>query len=281
MVVNEQDIAQLQSMGFSASQARECLVAANGNMEIAINYLLSGGPPPPAPAPARAPAGAKSTGDEGSTSSGDIIGCHMSQYSVPEGRSACTCIALAAASNFLQHQYVDADFLVNMIGTGVQNYQTLQSDSGGGSIEHMSGEEVMQKDRMGLFKVKGAGSGGVRQGILSNDMDHPLGLKSLLQGLRHEQHHSEWMAILMTKTPETVLLCFSPDSVSPPSYWLIDSHPRPQFGVDSAYAKMHPTLDSLLLTLQAIFPATDLGPDIPEMMAMMYNSFDLYPLMKA
>jgi hypothetical protein len=60
---------------------------------------------------------------------------------------------------------------------------------------------------------------------------------------------------------------------------LIDSHPRAaHLGADGSYAKPHPNLVSLLQSLQAIFPPTELGPDIPEMMAMMYNSFDMYPL---
>jgi hypothetical protein len=139
----------------------------------------------------------------------------------------------------------------------------------------LSAEEVLQQDSGSqLFHVQNLG---IRQGILSANPHHPLGLESLLQILREEER-SEWMCVLMTKPPETVLLCFPPDTVSPSSYWLIDSHPRPQLGVSSAYAKLHPTLDSLVMSLQAIFPCTDLGPDIPEMMAMMYNSFDLYPL---
>jgi hypothetical protein len=141
----------------------------------------------------------------------------------------------------------------------------------------LSAEEVLQQEQGKLlFPVQSIGAS-IRQGVLSNDPDHPLGLKSLLEGLRQEQY-SEWMVILMTKTPETVLLCFPPNSVSPSSYWLIDSHPRPQLGVDTAYAKIHPDLTSLYLSLQAIFPCTDLGPDVSEMMAVMYNSFDLYPL---
>ena len=45
-----------------------------------------------------------------------------------------------------------------------------------------------------------------------------------------------------------------------------------------AYAKLHDNLNDLIDTIQIIFPPTALDPDIPEMMAMMYNSFDLYPL---
>lgn len=164
-----------------------------------------------------------------------------------------------------------------MITKGVDNYQTLASRSSSSNVEHLSAEEVLQQDQgKVLFPIESS-RGSIQQGVLSNDSDHPLGLKALLEDIRREQY-SDWMVILMTKTPETVLLCFPPDSASPSSYWLIDSHPRPQLGVDSAYAKIHPNLTSLCLSLQAIFPCTDLGPDVPEMIQEMYNTFDLYPL---
>jgi hypothetical protein len=34
----------------------------------------------------------------------------------------------------------------------------------------------------------------------------------------------------------------------------------------------------LIRSLEILFPPTELGSDIPEMMAAMYNSFDLYRL---
>jgi hypothetical protein len=34
----------------------------------------------------------------------------------------------------------------------------------------------------------------------------------------------------------------------------------------------------LVQSLEAIYPVTELGSDVPEMMQMMYNSFDVYPL---
>jgi hypothetical protein len=274
MPINELDIKQLMAMGFGEAQAQEGLTVSNGNLEVAVNYLLGGGIPPPpiAARPAEPPAKMESM----EAIAKGLVTCGISQYNVDNGRSACTCIALTTASNFLQNQSVDSAFLTTMIHKGVENYQSMMS--AGSSVEHLSAEEVLQKDRSNnplLFEVETVG--GIRQGVLSHDPYHPLGLMALLQGLRQESQ-TEWLAILITKTPETVLVCFPPAPVSPSSYWLVDSHPRPQLGVESAYAKLHPDLDSLALSLQAIFPCTELGPDIPEMMAMMYNSFDLYPL---
>jgi hypothetical protein len=63
------------------------------------------------------------------------------------------------------------------------------------------------------------------------------------------------------------------------SFILIDSHPRPQQfpGATEAYARLHSSLQSLIASsLQVLFPYTDLGSDVPELMAAMYNQFDLY-----
>jgi hypothetical protein len=277
MPINEHDVKQLIAMGFGEAQAQEALTVSDGNLEVAVNYLLGGGIPSASAAAAAAPPVAPAAEPPAKMESMEAIAkglvtCGISQYNVDNGRSACTCIALTTASNFLENQSVDSAFLTTMIHKGVENYQKL---SAGSSVEHLSAEEVLQTDRGNLFAVETIGD--IRQGVLSNDPHHPLGLMALLQGLRQESQ-TDWLAILITKTPETVLVCFPPASVSPSSYWLIDSHPRPQLGVESAYAKLHPDLDSLALSLQAIFPCTELGPDIPEMMAMMYNSFDLYPL---
>ena len=163
-----------------------------------------------------------------------------------------------------------------MVTEGVQIYDRLQRE---GSVEHMSAEEVLQQNApeypLQLL------DGGVRQGMVSTNpsesADHPLGFQTIL---RFCQTPDRWVAAVITKTPETVVVCLPPLSggSAPVGYVLLDSHPRPQLGAENAYGKTHESLEELCVALQAIFPATDLGPDIPEMMAMMYNSFDLYPL---
>eukprot|EP00980_Cylindrotheca_fusiformis_P013923 scaffold3618_cov129-Cylindrotheca_fusiformis.AAC.23 len=267
------DISQLTAMGFTEEKSRAALRAADGNVEAAVNYLLGAvdATASVAAAPAEAPPTILTESME--QIAGGILTCPISQYSVNNGRSACTCIALTAATDFLKNPKVNSEFLENMIHQGVRNYEALSSAS---SVEHLSAEEVLQKDQGRLFPLRSL-EGGIRQGVLSNDRDHPLGLKSILEGIRQEET-KEWIVVLITKTPETVLVCLPPDSLSPSSYWLIDSHPRSHLGAESAYAKHHTALSSLVLSLETLFPSTQLGPDIPEMMAMMYNSFDMYPL---
>jgi hypothetical protein len=275
-MASQQDLEQLTAMGFPNDSAREALAIANGNMETAVNYLL-GIEPPSTLAPAAvvaAPAEQPPVINSLEIQAGGIITCPISQYSVENGRSACTCIALTGATQFLKKPLINSEFLQLMIGNGVENYKSLSSAF---NVEHLSAEEVLQKDQGTLFPLKTIGFG-VHQGILSNDSDHPMGLRLLIQGIQEEEESNDWIVVLITKTPETVLVCLQSGSVSTSSYWLIDSHPRSHLGVESAYAKHHPSLSSLVLSLQTIFPYTDLGSDIPEMMAIMYNSFDMYPL---
>lgn len=272
----DEGVAQLSAMGFSAEQAREALTVSDGNVESAVNYILGSSSAVVAeriqaadaaePLPRNAAISAKADGG--------LLQCSRSQYSVEEGRSACTCIALTAASKFLQSPNVTTDFLEEIITEGVATYHRLNSSS---TVEHLSAEEVLRKpESCNFFPVH---SLEVRQGLLSDDFGHPLGLRAMLEAIYEGQPREQWMAVLLTKTPETVLLCFPPKAEPNPAFWLIDSHPRPQLGVNNAYAKLHPSLDGLWMSLQAIFPPTELGLDIPEMMATMYNSFDLYPLL--
>ena len=283
--MSDEAVAQLVAMGFDPGQGKLALGQSNGNLEQAVNLLLSGSP---------LDGGGSSGGGSGGGGGGSttmVVGT-ISQYSIDQGRSACTCIALTAASKTLQNANITPDLLQSMITEGVQHYQSISSSSTS-SVEHMSAEEVLQQDPNGeRFKISCLG--GPRQGVLNRDPNHEVGLRTSLQNIRRDQPPAEWMAVLLTKTPETVLLLLPPpkpseaatqagsDSNSPPLlFWLIDSHPRSaQLGTDTAYGKPHSSLGELCTSVETIFPLTDLGPDVPDMMAMMYNSFDLYPLVK-
>jgi hypothetical protein len=277
MSSNDDAIQMITAMGFDVAQAQQALQASNGNVEHAVNFLLMGGG---ASESASTGAGASASVSGASGGASKLVVGGISQYSVDDGRSACTCIALTAATKFLQSPSEDnitADSLQSMIVQGVEHYQQLSSDTAlSSSVEHLSPEEVLQHatQQFPLQMIPG----GIRQGILSPDSHHPLGLVSLLQAIRQEQPPTKWMALLMTKTPETVCLLFPPpaDSSTTGGFWLVDSHPRS--GIEGSYAKSHSSLQELGASLQMIFPCTDLGPDVPEMMATMYNSFDLYPL---
>mmetsp|Transcript_3619 Transcript_3619/g.9987 ORF Transcript_3619/g.9987 Transcript_3619/m.9987 type:complete len:310 (+) Transcript_3619:20-949(+) len=285
------NLMELISMGFDPIQCQSALDLTGGNLEQAVNYLLTGEAPPSAGNPP--PPNASSLW---STPSLPVRMVHgpISQYSVENGRSACTCIALRAASDVLVQlsnnstssgsgsgsleTILTVTFLQMSIVLGVETYDNLKVVDAG--MEHKSAEEVLATGSYPSLSQDGP----VLQGMLSSTSppeQQPLGLYTLLSA---SQDSTNWTCVLITKPPETVLVVLPPTTTtttttSPPSYSfaLIDSHPRPQqFQAQQSYARLHANLHDLVISLNAIFPCAQLGPDIPELMAAMYNQFDLY-----
>lgn len=351
---DEENISQLTCMGFPVEEAINALQKTDGNLERAVDRLLSG----------EGSSIGNSANDNFKPSVGaislfsndtdSIVRGSTSQYSYgSDGRSACTCISLTAAEIVAntnarngsdETTIMTTEFLDRSIEVGVSRYIKIRnilassSSLGTNDVEHLSADEVLRKDderansgnfgdnnasHKRLFDIELSTIGGdhsVRQGALSRDPDHPLGMKSVLQGLvndireeRRERNRKNargsdgdgcsklsnidelpMICILVTKSPETVLLCLPPAdhehntasnankglAAQKQKYWLIDSHPRPQLlpGVETSHAKPHNTIESLLGSLRDIFPFTDLGPEIPSIMSDMYNMFDMYPL---
>mmetsp|Transcript_36078 Transcript_36078/g.77768 ORF Transcript_36078/g.77768 Transcript_36078/m.77768 type:complete len:327 (-) Transcript_36078:180-1160(-) len=256
------------------------------------------------------------TAQIGSGDSGAVRAVHssVSQYTDTLGRSACTSIALTMACKFLTSQntttnnnntetetIINSTFLSESIQDGIKMYTHLTSIANSG-VEHSSVEELLNicsssnnntsKNIATSMKLLHSSP---RQGILTNNSaNHPMGLESVLSSCIAD--HADvnatttmsYIAVVITKPPETilVLLPISPQqqsstASSSSSYILLDSHPRPQqlspHYPSGSYALFHPNLMGLVASLKRIFPVVDLGHDVPEMMAMMYNSFDVYP----
>lgn len=275
-VLNEDDVALIAGMGFDTNKAKQALYIC-GNAEAAVNMLLTG------TLDEQGHLQAQDTNPSQSQIHGArMIHGPLSQYSIDNGRSACTCIALCGAEQFLQDpinlsEKLNADFLQDMIVRGVQAYNQLQS-KGSTEAEHLSGEEVLARgDLFPTLQMEGS----IRNGVLTQD---PNAIQGLLRLLMDCQSPTGWRSIVMTKSPETVLVCLPPTTGNDISdkdnkYILIDSHPRPQqFNAGESYIRIHDEFSGLLDSLTAIFPMTDLGPDVGELMGVMYNSFDLYPL---
>jgi hypothetical protein len=206
-----------------------------------------------------------------------MVVANCSQYSFDGGQSACTCMALEIAQGLVMSDEptsaLSSTFLDGSLRRGVEIYTTIMTSS----TEHMSAEDAWTQ--FSNLKLKGE----IVQGVLFHDPSHPQGLLSLLRGRcaiasEDEQHGNDWVFVVLTKTPETVLLCLSRRD----GYWLIDSHPRPNTWPDAvnAYAKHHASLEKMVESVNLIFPIVDLGPDVPELMSVMYNSFDLYTFVK-
>jgi hypothetical protein len=291
-------IAKLQSLGFDNKSARNALHIFDGDIEAAANYLLTGQIFPPAALHQ----------PNNATPTATVIQGPINQYSLENGRSACTCIALTAAAMFCANPHlgtINAGFLQHMIVAGVRTYEQFMVSSSGGDatstrlhMRHMSAEDALSTntgtahDPMMHFETL-AQVGFIRQGILSpsHDPNHARGLRSLLHSCYTDScvQATAWTCVLMTKTPETVLLLLPPRNTTGGAntattgvdkFVLIDSHPRPSalaFGCPkNAYARIHDSMDELIQGLQHIFPVTVLGPGGDELIALMYNSFDLY-----
>lgn len=225
----------LVDMGFPEERVSLALSRTGGDIDAALTWLLA------------------SPGDD--TPSAEVVTGTLSQYSLEEGRSACSAISVVGAAEFLAaNPTIDGSWLDNMVLTGYALYQQV---SGGSPVDHMSPEEVLPHvPQLELV-------GGIRQGLT---------MGGFTDVLRDCVPPSGWCCAVITKSPETIWIALSATG----ECWLVDSHPRPPL-YEHAYAKKHASLEELCTqSLQPLFPPVELGPGVPEMMAMMYNSFDVY-----
>ena len=230
-----------------------------------------------------------------------IMGCKLLMRMNNDSRriAAATTAAIFASS---LEDYIDSEFLSTSIQEGIRlHHRSLVHESG---VEHASVEELLRACSIESNNNKVNSSADLsslkqfayspRQGVLSNASfsDDPMGLEATLSQCQFDAiDQQSYTAVVITKPPETVLVLLPPLSLSPSSsssssssplpYVLIDSHPRPQQLSPNyptgSFALFHVTMRDLVASLQQIFPYVDLGCDVPEMMAMMYNSFDAYP----
>lgn len=299
---SDEGVAILKSMGFSDTDSQNALQLHGQNVEHAINFLLAGGAP--GIGGDNPPTESSFASGASTTTTTTAVHSDVSQYTVPSGRSACTCIALAMAESFLiaadaaadtggegdrANNVVSKEFLAAAVHKGVDVYRSVSGsggDNGGGGVEHSSVEEVLNAAARPFASLKGL-SGSPRQGLLEAATSEigPMGIHAVMSGCRSDAavDAEKYVAVVITKPPETVLVLLPPPTRASgtASFVLIDSHPRsnqlsPHFPSGS-YAILHPTLESLVDSLKQLFPAVDLGSDVNEMMAMMYNSFDAYP----
>ena len=311
-MTDEGKLNLLVSMGFDVSQSQRALSLCNGDVDLAVDRILSGHVPDASSEQETRDRLSISSIPENmnTTRSPQMIQTKISQYSIENGRSACTCIALQTASTTLQilnekcsrnespTKFITQDHLQTVLISGIAMYNDLVNSNSDTSVEHLSPGEVINSLKVQVaqktntnadIKIKSLGA--VMQGVLTADNGNgPLGLKRIIEGCASSKSESrkddEWMALVITKTPETLCIFLPPknfmadvgDSDSVHSFILIDSHPRPTLGTEGCYAICHSSMDDLITSLQKIFPVTELGNDVGEIMAAMYNSFDIYPL---
>ena len=282
-------------------QAQQALQICDGNVQRAVECLLGGNL-----FSATANASLSTSSNDGGVN--NIIQSEITQYSNPLGRSACTAIALTLAHKSLELLHIDpvaspelridSALLTTSINEGIQLYSNLiANNNSNGGAEHSSVEDLLNacSTLLGnnniISKLKMLPNS-PRQGILSSNNDHHNNMMSLEALLAQCQmdaatvtEKQAYIAVVITKPPETILVILpntaSTASTNSNKFILIDSHPRPQqlspHHPTRSYALFHPTLSSLVSSLKELFPVTELGDDVPELMQMMYNSFDVYP----
>jgi hypothetical protein len=281
---NDESLELLVSMGFDLDLASAALAVARGNLENAINYLTDETARSVVEASVTScsqncasfaePSSHSSSSDVGSS----LIVASTSQYSFDGGQSACTCIALEIAEKLVLSvdplSELSPTFLDTALRRGIEIYESILTSS----VNHMSAEDAWT--HFSYLKLQGE----IIQGVLSRDPSHPQGLTEILRRIycptssaSATEYGKDWVFVVLTKTPESILLCLSRHG-----YVLIDSHPRPHIWPDAfhAYAKRHKALEELVSSVQLVFPIVDLGPGVPDLMSIMYNSFDLYVFTK-
>jgi hypothetical protein len=265
-------------MGFDLDLASAALTVARGNIESAINYLTDETARSVVEAAATSHNCASSAMLPSHSSTGNmsrsLIVANTSQYSFDGGQSACTCIALEIAERLLLSadplSELSPALIDNAMRRGVEIYESILTSS----ADHMSAEDAWT--HFANLKLQGD----IVQGVLSHDPSHPQGLAEILSRISGptasasaNERGKDCVFVVLTKTPESILLCLSRQG-----YLLIDSHPRPHIWPDAihAYARRHKTLEELVASVHLVFPIVDLGSDVPDLMSVMYNSFDLY-----
>jgi len=281
--MSSEAIGILLSMGFNETQSLDALTECSGDVERAIDFLLGAG----------VTAFDSDNNASGATAETSIVNSEISQYTNSAmGRSACTSIALTLACSALSklqkccsniENTITSSLLSDSIKQGLQMYNELQKNDNF-NVEHLSVEDILRLPiPRSTFSSLHLLPNSPRQGILSSSSDNPIGLHYILSACQSDANNDQsYIAVIITKPPETVLVLLPASNVpSEQNYVLLDSHPRPnQFPPHyptGSFALFHSSLHSLVRSLEEIFPVVDLGSDVNEMMAMMYNSFDVYP----
>jgi len=210
----------------------------------------------------------------------EINFARISQYSYPEGRSACTSIALIAAIKLL-HAFSSNRFQIteqeldSFVLDGISAYSQLMSNQ---SIEHTNAAElaIFQPFSSELIHIPYSGGQesnfpGV-QAIWGQNKD----FYQIICHFENLIKPSQYFALVLTKPPETILLIFPPKNEFLKKYYVFDSHSRHfLLNKNSAYLASVNSLHTLIKFLEFIFPITSQDPYIKDSMMDMYNSYEL------
>jgi hypothetical protein len=217
----------------------------------------------------------------GPTGGDTVTLLEISQYSFETGSSACTPIACSIVAIILgsfdnKGPVVDAPFLTEAVISGVMSYTQLVKEVG--SVDHLSVAEYFNQSEVTKAKLSQVGE--PIQGLLTNRDAFLNLIKSARESVAYDHaNRGKHIGIVITKPPETVCITIPPldSNQSNNTYSFFDSHPRPECGISQACYVTSNDIDSIILRLNAIFPANvGIESDGYEgsYMQMIYSTFE-------
>jgi len=277
----------LVEMGFSLESSETALTLSDGNVEAALNLLLNGDIPQEGfnqqQSETQATSPILNNPNTPSFAHGcQVIQSEISQFTYPEGRSACTVISCEAAIKLMEtsiqvnnvvNMNFSSSFIQQIIQDGIGIYNQLNQVG----VEHTATDEIIPLTPRFMNSLKRTSELFVPiQGLLSD----PHGFISLFERASQGSDPTKPLAIIITKPPETILVVKSAVSDGRTCTWLLfDSHPRPQFNIHGGYIVEAPTFDHIVTMLTMLFPAVNLDGDLQgSLMAEMYNSVEAVPM---
>lgn len=199
------------------------------------------------------------------------------------GSSSCTPIALQFAAIFLRALNDEGttpntyELMTEATLEGISSYSAIVGDSiSAYSTVHLSVEEYLAQAPQVAALLKN--TGGPYQRLLTDINSFHSMLEQAISEAMCSSSLCTYIAVTVTKPPETVVV-FLPvdrnrsDCASNRSYYIFDSHSRPQLNIEGSYVAKCSSETNLINRLKLLFPPLDSEGEDNYMM-WMYNSFE-------
>lgn len=206
------------------------------------------------------------------SSSGSYTVATISQFSFPNGRSACTCIALQALSTLLPLvatsvdpnplSSINVDTLSDIIIKGIELYGTIESRYS----EHTSVEEVYNACALdSIIPIDNTIQSPLSQEVFQTLINYAITARNKI-GVK-------CVGVVITKPPESICMFLSIKDDGSTEYMILDSHHRPQLGIEGGYFYVTTDAKDVIEKLRSLFPPLELdaGASVFE---QMYNMLE-------
>lgn len=247
MASDDAPLAQLVAMGMDSESSRSALAMTDNSLELALDLLLSGaiggsrGVPPLPPSSPAVPSPYSSSCDE------KIEICGLSQYSLGGGaESACTIISLLSALEFLPSKASSP-----LEAVSAARYEGVIRRGGAMASQgqaHLSADEA-------LLQIPGLKlCGTVLSALITQSGAFEMLIDSGRAAAAATAPTNPYCSIILTKPPESVCLLVPLEPSSERAFYLLDSHARPQLGLDGGYVFTTHSKEALCHRLRDLFP---------------------------